>query len=94
MGRLLFYHRWRVMSRPKVYNDGTGDGLREFSRRDGLAVRAMGWRIDVQRGFDWVPMSIRIDGVPMLFGARKQAQAYWYDTAPGRNDRARFVRAG
>lgn len=47
-----------------------------------------GFRIEVQSGFDWIPWRYAAGKIyPSLAAARDE----WYDSAPGRNDHARFV---
>lgn len=81
------------MNRPRVYNDGTGDGLREFAPK-ASRKRRQEWRIERLDGWNWEPLIIRIDGIEKRFGSRRAAESYWYDQCGpiGRNERARFVR--
>lgn len=44
------------------------------------------WRIETQRNWDWIPFTSK------RFPTRRAAEDYWYDSAPKRNDRARYIR--
>lgn len=52
------------------------------------------WQIQRQRGFEWLPFEIRIDGVVKVFKTRREAVNYLYDNCwpIGRNERYKFVR--
>jgi hypothetical protein len=54
-----------------------------------------GWQVRVYQGV-WVPSGEVITG-RVLFGGqvfktRRDAESAWYDTMPGRNDRAAYVK--